>query len=71
LLEDFKGAISKRRTPKNLIFLGRFLFLLIFTTIVISIVDYALKVDFLVESRDVAHKLVMNEARNIRMVELL
>lgn len=71
LLEDFKSAISKRKMPKNLVFLSRFLFMLITTTIIISSVDYSFKTSFLSQSYEITLKLVMNESKTIRFIEVL
>lgn len=68
MLQDFKGAISRRETPRHLIVLSRFLIIIIIMTILVSSVDYHFKLKYVDDTTDIAKLMVAVESRNLKLI---
>jgi hypothetical protein len=70
MLQDFKSAIGRRQTPRHLSLLSRFLMGFIALTIILSSVDYSMRLKYLSHVDDIADLMILSESRNIKLTQL-
>lgn len=70
MLQDFKQAISKRKTPRHLKLMSQFLILSFLVSIILTGIDFDFKMKFITESNDITDKQALNEAREVVLIEI-
>ena len=68
-MQDFKASIARRETPKNIILLTRLLFLVSVILILLTSLEYSLKLKFIEDSSTMADYLINSERRTTKFIE--
>jgi hypothetical protein len=68
-MQDFKASIARRETPKNIILLSRLLLLVAVFLILLTSLDYSLKLGFIDETSTMADYLTTSERRTTKFIE--
>lgn len=68
-MQDFKASIARRETPKNIILLSRLLLLVSIFLILLTSLEYSMKLNFIDESSIMADYLTTSERRTTKFIE--
>ena len=70
IIKDFKKALGDRKTPKNLVFLNRIVILILFATIILSSIDYAILRNEITSLSSGNDQALQSELRMLKEVQL-
>ena len=70
MIQDFKKALSERKTPRNLVYLNRLILIILFLTIALACVEFSFQRAFLTQTlKDETYTLTSQE-RAIQSIQL-